>query len=610
MNSKWTSLNPPSTLKGQGEKSSSLEEEKYFLNLLKTIERETKSRCNINGKDVTDGFHVESSSIETAKAIVLETLSSLENLFLRRGLLEYDSERAHDMQNSINDPNTSTNNDGGGKKRKRGGAGGSGASGSIASILGIDGGDTKACVGRETYVLSNLCRVLIPALSSSSSPESDVTLNYPLEIIYASCNVLIAICTHCKNHLPSSTATMEQSLLVSISSHLLSGLSKTVQLILSFIEGNKKNCHNSKYLNTLSRCCTCASLLISLSGTRLSRNMKVMENVKNAAERILWNDISKGSVYEEQPLTCAKKAAAQLYTTIPLASNSNSVPPYKLWTNQLHSVCKELFATLNTFCPYLKKISWKTKQHKSNDSDFKLAWIEESQIEDMSQAERIKILSIRVDSYVTILLSFLKMEGNDRLNFGITCMIPMKCLLNIVEQMLSFAPLTENKFFGTKPRLRNISVEGGLLSPNAAMMISNVVKYQGHLLMQTLCSFLSNASLAFGKQMIQLTLLSLQASSSYALRLVVDPVSFTEKNSNKKWLHSSISLRSMAVQSFSHVMLKLGSNAIASQRDNAVKGLVYIVGFILEQISDQNIDAEREIEKEHWGTELERTMLV
>lgn len=609
MNSKWTSLNPPSTLKG--EKSSSLEEEKYFLNLLKIIERETKSMCNDKGADIIDGFHVESSSIETAKATVLETLSSMENLFLRRGLLEYDSERAHDMQNSINDQNTCNNNGGGGKKRKRGGAGGSGASGSIASILGIDGGDTKACVGREAYVLSNLCRVLIPALSSSSSSESDVTLNYPLEIIYASCNVLIAICTHCKNHLPSSTATMEQSLLVSISSHLLSGLSKTVQLILSSIEDNNgKNSNSSTYLKTLSACCSCASLLISLSGTRLSRNMKVMENVKNAAEAILWNDISKDCVCEEQPLTCAKEAAAQLYTTIPLASNSNSFPPYKLWTNQLHSVCKELFATLNIFCPYLKKISWKTKQQKSNDSGVKLAWIEAIKIEDMSQAERIKILSIRVDSYVTLLLSFLKLEGNDRLNFGVTCMIPMKCLLNIVEQMLSFAPLTENKFFGTKPRLRNISVEGGLLSPNAALMISNVVKYQGHLLTQTLCSFLSNASLVFGKQMIQLTLLSLQSSSSNALRLVVDPVSFTEKNSDKKWLHSSISLRSMSVQSFSHVMLRLGSNAIASQRENIVKGLVYIVGFILEQISDHNVDAEREIENEHWGTELERTMLV
>lgn len=609
MNSKWTSLNPPSvSLNSKSEKSSSLEEEKQFLNLLKTIERETK-----DGNEYKENDSTFLKSAEEAKETILESLISMENLFMRRGLLEYDTERALAMHSKMNDQSISSQSNGGGgrgsngKKRKRG-PGGSGGSGNIASILGIDAGNTKCSVGKEAYVLSNLCRILIP--TSSSSSDGEVMLKYPSVIINASSNVMIAICRHCRNHLPSMTATVELSLILSITSQLLSGLSKTIQLLLASIAdcNNDQDC--SLIYKTISSCCSCASLLISSSGTRLSRNVKVMENIRNAAEALIWYDTSNGGHCDEETLTLVKESSADLIAAIPLASNSNSVSPSKLWTNQLNSVCKEFLATLNCFFPNLKRVGGRKRKVSKTDSAQNPSWIKTINIEDTSQAERINILSMRIDGYLAIILSFLKMNNNDRENCGITCMLPMDYLLSIVEQMLAFAPLAENKYVGTKPRLRNISVEDGLLSPNAAMTVANSFKYQGHILAQTLCSLMSNSSLIYGKQLIEMTVSSIQSCSSSALKIVVDPVSFTEKNSNKKWLHSSISLRSMAVQSFACVMQRLGSNAIVCMKESTVKGLIYVVGCILEQISDENMNIASDFESEHWGTEFERTKLV
>ena len=603
MNSRWTSLNPPPPPPPSGpraEKSSSLEEEKKFLNLLKTLERETKG-----GNDDDDG---NLELIQTTKAEILDSLSAMENLYLRRGLMEYDTERAHEIQTKMNDPNISSQSNGGGgsnsKKRKRRGGGG-GSAGGIASVLGIDSGNTKNSVGKEAYVLSNVCRVLIPTKSSSDSEAV-----YPSVIITAACNVLIAICTHCKNHLPSSTAAVEHSLIVSICSPLLSGISKSIHLLLASIDNNYKGQGCPQNHKALAACCKCASVLIALVGTRLSRNVKVMENIQNAADIILWQDTTHSGNCDEKSLAVTKESAASLLATIPLAGSSNGISPSKLWSNKLHSICMELLATLMTFCPYLKRNGGR-KRHIEKDSKFnKLSWIEAVKNEVSSQAERIKILSTRIGGYISIIESFLKMDKYDTMNSGITCELPIQSLLIISEQMLSFSHLSENKFLGTKPRLRDVSVEGGLLSPKAAMTISNIVKYQGHVLVQIICSVLSNSTLVYGKRMIDMTLLSLQSSSSNALRMAVDPVSVADKNNARKWLHSSVSLRTMTVQSFASVIQRLGSNSILSVQEGVAKGLVYIVGFVLEQIADERADFERDVENEHWGTEFERAKLV
>jgi hypothetical protein len=604
MNSKWTSLNPPprgessrssSSKSSKGNDASSLEEGKYFLNLLKTFEREMKDD---GGEEVMNG--------ET-KTSILEILSNMENLYMRRGLLEYDSERANDMQNKESDQNMSSQSSGRGghaKKRKRGG--GSGSSGSIASILGIDAGKSNASVDKEAYVLSNLCRILIPTPASSTDREP--ILRYPPVIIHATCNVLIAICNHSSNHLPSVTAAVEHSMIISISSQLLNGISKTVNLLLTAI-GDDGSDQSTQFYKALSTCCNCASLLISLSGNRLSRNVKVMDSIQNTAEAIIWrNDLSNGQS-DEKLLSTMNESAATLLSTIPLASNSNGVSSSTLWSNKLYSTCKDLSTTLVAFYPSLKRVGTHQKKFRKDESG-KISWIEGVKKNTTSQAERISILSTRIDGYISIILAFLRMGRYDQLDSSITLSLPLKNLLEILEQMLAFSTIAETKFLATKPRLRSISVEGGLLSPKAAMTLANSVKYHGHVLFQTVSSLLTNSSLVHGKRFIGVSLSSLQSCSSVALRMVIDPVSVADKNSDKKWLHSSISLRSMSVKSFACIMQRLGSNAIVSQTESIIKGVVFIVGFLLEQISDEKGDPEKDMEDEHWGTATERAKLV
>ena len=585
MSSKWTSLNPPPPSSSKRDKSISIEGEKQFLNLLKKLEREIK-----------DGNDDVVPAIETE---VLGTLSSMEHLYLRRGLLEYDADRADDMQTKMNDQYLSQSNSGG-KKRRRGGGG---ASGSIASILGIDAGNDKTSVGKEAYVLSNLCRIVIPTSSSSSDDNNDATLKYPTSVINAACNVLLVICNHCRTHLPSATAALEYSLFASIASQLLSGISRTTALLMNSNHDENIPCT----YKALSCCCKFSSSLIALIGNRLSRNVKAMENVRNAAEALVWYESTNNDRQSDETLlTNAKESAAVLIATIPLASNSNSESPSKLWAQQLYNICQELHTTLITFYP---NASGRNRRKRKEEELKTLSWIETIKNGSTSQAVRVNELSLRLDGYVSLILSFLKMDKHDSTNCSITFALPMKCLLNILEIMVPFSTQVESKFFATKPVQRDISVEGGLLSPKAALTIANSVKYQGHLLTQAISSFLSTSTLDYGQQFVDLTLSSLQASSSNTLRKVIDPVSLADKNSHKKWLHSSVSLRSIAVESFICVLQRLGSNSILSMRDAVSKGLVYIIGMAIEQLSDEN-DIEINIEREHWGTERERAKLV
>ena len=48
--------------------------------------------------------------------------------------------------------------------------------------------------------------------------------------------------------------------------------------------------------------------------------------------------------------------------------------------------------------------------------------------------------------------------------------------------MLLFASFAETRYLATKSKLRDVSVEGGLLSASSALMVGNSVKYFGYTL--------------------------------------------------------------------------------------------------------------------------------
>ncbi len=589
-----------------------LHEGKQFLNLLKTLENLAKSIESSTEEDNKDQVEAFSSTQEE----ILDILSTMENLFQRRGLLEYDSERAHEIQGKMNDKHSSLQgNDGGtaaakgsnGKKRKRSGAGG-GSNGNIASILGIDAGNSNGSIGKEAYVLSNLCRILMPtSTSSSKNQDRELVQKYPPIIIAAASNAFTAICEHGLNHLPSLTATVEHSMIISISPQVISGIAKTVQLLLSGmkrIELGHQEC--MQFEKALASSCNCLSILISISGIRLSRSVKIMENVLNAAEGITWRDQRAENI----SFTAANEAAATLISTIPFAGNTNGDSPSKIWTEQLLSSCKTLLTTLIAFYPVSKRLRGKQERKRNSSNNETIEWIEHIRSTAPSQASRIQVFSMRLEGYITIITKFLNMDRHNQMEASICCSLPIKRLLDVVENMFSFCTNAESKFLSTKPRLRNVSVDGGLLSPNAAITVANHVKFHANNLLQNICSLLSNSALIHGTRVIEIVLSNLQSSSTYTLRSIVDPLSVADKNSKRKWLHSSISLRTMSVQSMLCIIQKLGSSSVVSEPESIAKSIFFIVGMLVEQISDDCGDIEQGVEREHWGTFEERSKLV
>jgi len=567
MDNSFTSLNPPakkgsSQVQGQG---------KQLLNLLKSLERSSKHEGKDNNISAIDEIN--------------NMLADMQASYERQGLF------GNDLSRAKSHPSTSSSAAGipislpSNKKRKRGG---NNSTGKIASLLNIDGGNST----EESYAISNLCRILISGQSIDNSNSDNVGENgrlaYPPSVIANAAMALNAICEFCKDNLPSETAFLEQDMISSISSQLLNGVSKTMNSLL------RKDGMNL----VLIACCQCAANVIILSNVRLSRSGKTMESIRNVAREVILYESG-----ESLDMNGLVEASAELAAAIPLTSNSESASPSKLWTNMVLEHASELSSALKAFFPLVKKL----KRGTSGVSN-KVDWIDKVRNATTSQADRLVIFFARIKGSVAILNSLMKMNGYHFSNEGCGVAIPVTSLLEACEQMLLFATIAETRYLATKSKLRDVSIEGGLLSPNAALATANAVKYLGYTLFDSVTSALTTTSLQYGQQIIRIALTSLQSSSSLALRTVIDPTSCVDKNSKRKWLHSLVKLRTMSVNSFSTVARIVGSNAAVTQKDLVTKAIAFISGCLLEQISGE--DGKNPEENESWGTISEKAKLV
>lgn len=119
-------------------------------------------------------------------------------------------------------------------------------------------------------------------------------------------------------------------------------------------------------------------------------------------------------------------------------------------------------------------------------------------------------------------------------------------------------------------------------------------------------SCLNSSSIQYGKSIIRLIVLSLQSCCIIALLSTVAGMSLDNRNNNRKWLHASFYLRAKAVKSFQGAAQTLGANIIVTHEDIVGKGIVLVVGSLLEQISISN-ESEGD---EHWGTLSESLILT
>jgi hypothetical protein len=571
----WIGLNPP--IPSQSENApNDCTEGKKLLNLLKSLEKNHKNNVEV---------HHEFDELESK---VLEILSEMENTFSRKGLLQRNIKRAQEVESVMcSGAHISQSTSSGGKKRKRGGA--SGSSGSISSILNMESGKSSS---EESYILSNLCRVLIP----QSAEES---LMFPSGVIAASAKVFFVICEYCRAHLSTATSSVEHSMIISIASQAVNGMNKTMQRLLNVSSKIEKELENKH--EALRYCCLSTSEVIILSNTRLSRSNTILEATQRVASDIL---LYAGESDETSSLL---DAAATLIATIPLAGSSTGTSPTQLWSTKLLVAVDELKLTILAFFP-IARLGKRKKRSIVDSSGESLTWISELKNRTASQTDRVTAFIVRIKIYVSTVKHLLKMDGYDISQSTNGIMIPITTMLDCCEQMLNFSSIAETKYLSTKPGLRDVSIEGGLLSPNAAVAIASSVKYLGHDLFQTVLTSLSNNSLQYGKQMLRIAQSTLQSSSSYTLRKVIDPVSTASKTSLKKWLHSSIPLRTKAIHSFIIVIQRLGSSVAASQADVISKTLAFIIGCLIEQIGSS--DSLSNNQDCHWGTSQDRIDLM
>ena len=528
-------------------------EGKQLLNLFKSFERATK-----DGQDSSGYEHT-----------ILDILSQMAATYQSRGLFSNEESRA---KHSSNIPAAS-------KKRKRGGGSGStGKIGKIASMLNLDGSNSS----EEAYALSNLCRVLIP--------NNERGLIYTPEVVASSAIALDAICQHCI-HQTGEKSMPELEMIGSIASQLLSGLSKVIKNLLDDDDDTD---------DAVIACCKCAKGVVIISNVKLSRNAASIASIQSVALDVLLQDES-GSI----EMSGIVDAAAGLIASLPLVGNSNGVAPVQLWSDAVLESTLQLSNAIRAFFPLAKKF----RKGKSSPKVEGVEWIEHIRSNVTSQADRLITFLSRIKANISVLTKLLDMDGYHVSNMGNGVILPITALLEVTEQLMLFASVAETRFLATKSKLRDISVEGGLLSASSAVMVANSVKFLGYALFETICSTLTTSALPHGKQLMDLALSNLQSSSSLALKRVIDPSSSADKNNKKKWFHTSIMLRTKSIEAFTLVAQRLGSNTVVTQNSAVTKALAFIAGNLLEQMSNSDGKIE-EFGDEHWGSEDQKAALV
>jgi len=680
---------------------------KRLLHLLKTFEKYHRRNNNNNTHSTTNNANDNDGNIdlynnttdttdntddaEGSQTNILAILQSLQNSCLQRGLLEGDGTRVNQIRkilstttnggggggtstNSMNgshDPmdnsNSAKGGGGGRKKRRKGGNAGNGIGGGrIPSSMFVwsntntsspsdgCGGGGVSSYGEEGYVLSNISRIIL----SSSDGKRTIQSVYPPVILSAAARVLACICRHCRTNGSSGASMVEFEMILSAGSQYLAGLAKIMQSLMEQQQGhaNERILEQEEITHeALRACCTCATELIALIGTRLNRSTASIQSIQNAAESILWNHPLSSSDNDDDDDNAIVNAAAALLAAIPLAGNADSVPPAKLWTKLVRSTAAAVSTTLTVFYPARSSsgrggitttvISTATthdhtkKRLRTTDSSgdsCHMQWIDGVKSQITGQADRLQVFTTRLKGYTSLLQHLLQMDGytnNNGPNGGgcdtvTICCLPITTLLSTVDLLLTFSSLAESRYLTTRSKLRNLSVEGGLLSPNGAVTVASSIRRNGHSLFQAVASLVkSSSSLQYSDQMVRSTVECLQSSSSIVLQSVIDPASSSSSSSGgsgkrsqraRKWLHSSIVLRAMAVRSFACAMQSIGSHVTG---DVYGRGLTLVAGCLLEQITpignddgeddgEEALSMNKEVTDEQWGTGDGRAHLV
>jgi hypothetical protein len=356
-----------------------------------------------------------------------------------------------------------------------------------------------------------------------------------------------------------------------------------------------------------------------------------MTQIKILVNDLLWMDRLYGDSDSSDSNTHHPllDSICGLVSVLPMVGDSNSTSPNKIWNHFVQSIATSYQVLLQRFFPESsRKQQERTKTAASTmtlnlntsiafEKEALLEWIALIPSHLPSQQQRLAAFSHRVHVYSCLLMKLLSFELYDTkamVHFSTTS-VPIVQLLDLCDLLINFSSNAERRYLNTKARLRDVTVEQGLFSVQSAVSIGNGMKYLGLDLFRTVISVMNQSCLMHGKRTLQTCLVSLKSCASTNVRNIVDPMysdailnlgkSDKSHHGKMKWLHTSIVLRTQAIQTLACVVEQLGSNVVF-ESNTFVLIINIIAGCLLEQIlGPETVDDE-----DHWGTLSERVELV
>jgi hypothetical protein len=347
----------------------------------------------------------------------------------------------------------------------------------------------------------------------------------------------------------------------------------------------------------------CVSL-IGVIGTKLSRST----NLLNSFEKIAYRYLPKST------------QAARLLATLPFAVEDT-------WSRTLSDTVQALRSFLHMVVSVESKA---TNSDTNNMRTISSGTVQSVVLGDwVRQIQQSKDCSARVvQRHVQGLVRVIEcLLNRDAIGVGavraapiqsqlmMSAQVPVDDMLALIESMLSFSAKAEATYFQTKKRLRHEPIEGGLFSSAEIVeSIANAIRVQGHLLLDTLVLSLGTAALLpFARKITRITSHGLNTSASTALRLVLDQSSAVQLEGKKRrWLHTSIPVRTAAIQSFRRVVSTFGTDAqslssSSSRRGNDMdRSITTVCGCLVGELSRCPDDCS----SKEWGTLDDRIQLV
>mmetsp|Transcript_4542 Transcript_4542/g.5256 ORF Transcript_4542/g.5256 Transcript_4542/m.5256 type:complete len:917 (+) Transcript_4542:112-2862(+) len=518
---------------------------------------------------------------------ILICLNQVMDTVRRKGLLQGNSEKANEVINSIataakvGNKNSKNNN----KRRSHGGSSSNGGTAltsdlMLSALIRITGGNQEKEKSKKYLFNFNII--------------NDVLQIFIVAFQYIHANNNNTVCSDA-----------EYEILIELARPMLNGILRSIERAY---DEQKKNSNASMII--IMNGFHAATLIISLFGSKLSRNQKVIPPLTSLAWKTMIVSISDDDYDENEKRM--KQSAITFLAAVPLIPKQQT-PPATLWADAIIDSIAALYLLLDATVNlnnynYTKPSVLNTQTAQSfmtNDMKDRLSmWIENMKRTKEEKLSLFISLQSGLSQYLTALLQAEALIGQQKLGNGsvlLTARFPILEMMDILElNIISFpAIIAERLYSKTKKQLRYEIVEGDLFSPFVIRTsLAPKLKSYGLDLFTAMLQALGRSTLLpYANRIMKLTFGSLHTSSSQILRHALDP---TEPIRKKKKSSTITNERTKAVELFKTVILLLGSNALveliadetttaaelrSKKHTDANKSFMLVIGSLLEILS-------------------------